>query len=248
MLLTKSNVLLGRTPTVVAGASTDDPENIVNPDFSSNYTGINKNVLTIDFGATAEINYVSLAGILLAGNGSGSSVITIQNGNAFVASATVSRNNCYLVSFESQTFSNLRVKLTNGTNDLEPTISFAAAGVAFTVPNGGETVGYGRHWLNRPIKTKTTTNNLAAPVAILRKPVALKGALNLPNMTAAFSQGEYQDFLDFAVVDLFFINEDPLLPESTYCCFEITPTPPKAHAQTRSLNNLSFSFKVFSGL
>lgn len=248
MLLTKTNVLLGITPTVVSGTSLDDPENIVNPDFSSNYTSVSKTTLAIDFGSTSEINYVAVAGILLAGNGSGSSSVKVQDGSTIIASTTIKRNHCILLSFEAQTFSNLRILLTNGSSNLEPTISFAAAGVALTVPNGGETAGYNRHWLNRPIKTKTTTNNLAAPIAVLRKPVALKGSLNLPNMTAAFSQGEFQDFLDFAVVDLFFINEDPLLPESTYCCFEITPTPAKAHAQTRSLNNLSFSFKVFTGL
>lgn len=250
MLLTKTNVLLSRTPTIVIGENiSGEPENIVDPDFSLNYTGVDKTQLVIDFGSTGEINYVAVAGILVAGNGGGGSFVSISDGGgASVASVFLKRNHCVVLSFDAQSFSNLRITLNNATADLEPTISFAAAGVAFTAPNSGETAGYNRHWLNRPIKTKVVTNELAAPVAALRKPVAMNGTLNLPNMTAAFSQDEYQDFLDFAVTDIFFINEDPLLPESSYACFEAVPRPPKAHAQTRLLNNLSINFKVFNGL
>jgi len=249
MLLTKTNILLGRTPTVVFGEDTSgDPENIVDPDFSLNYTGVDKTQLVIDFGSTGEINYIAVAGILVAGNGSGNSSVSVSDGGgASISTVLLKRNHCVVLSFDTQTFSNLRITLTNATGDLEPTISFAAAGVALTVPNSGEVAGYNRHWLNRAIKTKVTTNALAAPVSVLRKPIAFNGSLSLPNMTAAFSQDEYQDFLDFAVTDIFFINEDPLLPESSYACFEATPRPPKAHAQTRLLNNLSLNFKVFNG-
>lgn len=248
MLLTKSNVLLGRTPTVTTGLSSDDVDNITDPDFSANYTGVSKTTLVIDFGSTSEIDYIAVAGIILAGNGSGTSSVAVSDGGANVATALIKRNHCVVIQFDPQTFSNLRITLSNPTADLEPTISFAAAGVTLTVPNGGEVSGYSRQWLNRPIKTKTVTNSLAAPVASLRQAVALRGSLSLPNMTKAFSEGDYQDFLDFANTDLFFINEDPTIPESSYCCFEITPRPPKAHSQTRALNNLSFNFKVFTGL
>ena len=76
-------------------------------------------------------------------------------------------------------------------------------------------------------------------------------------MTKAFSEGEWQDFLDFAVDNHFFIQEQEPSNvgsefsgqnNSAYICYELMSNNVKAHAQTRSLNNLSASFKVFNGL
>lgn len=247
MLITTTNILSSKTPTVTEGASlTGTPEDVVNQDFSLNYTSSSKSVLTFDFGATTSINYVAVAGITNATSGNGS--VTILNGSTSVATATIVRNNCVVLSFVSQPFANLRIRLSNLNSDLEPTLSYAAAGTAITIPNGGETSGYGRSWLARGIKSKTTTNQVSAPIAAIRAPMALKGNLNLPDMTAVWSQVDYQNFLDFAVDNLFFINEDETLPQSSYCCYEITAPPPKTHSQTRSLNNVAFGFKVFNGL
>lgn len=248
MLLTTTNIFSGVTPVISLGASSDDASNLTNPDFSVNYTSVSKESMSIDFGATQEINYIAVAGVNIAGNGDGSSRIRVRNGTEVVAITFLKRNHCVVLSFDARTFSDLKIGVFNGTQDQEITVSYVAGGNTLTVPNGGEIAGYNRQWLNRQIKTKTTTDQIAAPIAVLRKRVPVKGTLTLPNMTASFSQDEFQTFIDFAEQDLFFINEDPLLGESSYCCYEIDTRPPQAHAQTRSLNNLSFSFKVFNGL
>jgi len=248
MLLTKTNILSGTIPTISVGSSSDDAENITDQDFSLNYTSSSKTSMTIEFGATAEITYMALAGLIIAGDGSGTSSVTLYDDTSLINTALLKRNHCVVIPFEARSFTNLKIVLANPTADTEISIAYVSAGTTLTVPNDGETAGYTRHWLNRQIKTKATTSNLAAPVTVLRKPIAIKGTLSIPNMLASFSQEDYQDFLDFAIDELFFIIEDETKFESSYCCFEMIPKPPKAHSQTRSLNNVAFSFKVFNGL
>ena len=247
MLLTKTNILTS-APTITSGSSSDDASNLIDQDFSLNYTSSSKLSMTIEFGSTSEITYVSLAGLILAGDGSGTSSVTLYDSTSVLATVLLKRNHCVVIPFEARTFTNLKIVLTNPTQNTEISLAYIAGGTTLTVPNDGEVGGYTRHWLNRQIKTQATTNQLAAPVTVLRKPIAVKGNLNIPNMLATFSQDDYQDFLDFAIDSLFFIIEDETKFESSYCCFEIVPKPPKAHSQTRSLNNISFSFKVFNGL
>lgn len=248
MLITKTNVFSGLTPTISIGASADDAANLTKPSFSLNYTSVSKSNMSIDFGSTGEINYVAVAGLNIAGNGNGASRVRLLDGAEVVATTFLKRNHCVVLNFDDRVFSDLKIDLLNATQDKEISLAYVSGGLTLTVPNGGEHAGYSRQWLTRGIKSKVTTNALAAPVSALRKPIALKGSLSLPDMTKLFSEDEYQDFLDFAINDLFFIQEDETLGESSYCCFELTPVAPKAHSQTRSLNNLSFNFKVFNGL
>jgi len=138
--------------------------------------------------------------------------------------------------------------MTNASGNMPPIVSYVAAGQALIIPNSGESAGHSREWLNRRRKTRTTLNSASAPTAILRKPISPTMNLNMPNITASFSQNEWQTFLDFAIDNLFFINEDQAKPEASYCCYEITKASSKAHSSTRLLNNLSTSFKVFSGI
>ena len=79
-------------------------------------------------------------------------------------------------------------------------------------------------------------------------------------MTKAFSEVQWQTFLDFSEDNYFFIREqDPIEGDeynpfddkrasTSYLCFEVTNSKTTAHPQTRGLNNISFSFKVFNGL
>jgi hypothetical protein len=173
-----------------------------------------------------------------------------------IATINVSTNQVVVISFEPRSFTNLRIGLFNQSGSTPPQLTYAAAGVSLTVPNGGEIAGYSRQWLTRNIKTRTTVNNLGAPIATIQKRVALKGTLSLPNMLKAFSDNEWQDFLDFAYSDHFFILEQDISTDtefqgvnpSAYMCYEAMNSKATAHQQTRSLNNLSISFKVFTGL
>lgn len=262
MIITKSNILLGRTPTVSTGENNSfDVESIVDPDFSTFYSSSDNSRLTIDFGSTGLINYVAFAGSNISGNEDFQSRFSVLDGSIAIARTFIKYDNCCVVTFEPRTFSNLRAGLFNSKGNTPPQIRFIAAGNAFTVPNNGEVSGYNRNFLNRSIKSKATLNDIAAPINYLTKKVSASGRLSLPNMTKDFSENEWQDFLNFAVSNHFFIREqDPVGfffqggtefrsdNNSAYLCYQPSGMRATAHEATRSLDNLALSFKVFSGL
>ncbi len=253
MRISKTNVLLGSTPSVTTGGSLDSAANVTDPDFSTSYTGTDNNTLRFEFGARSNISYVAVAGINISGLGDGLSYVRVADGSTAVSANYIVRDNCVMITFDAKSFSNLRVKLYNAAGDKLPSVRFIAAGEYMQVPNGGENAGYNRQFLNRNIKTKSTLSNLAAPTAVLTKKIAPSGTLTLPNMTKLFTESEWQDFLDFSVNNYFFIVEQDLTGEvtqnqSAYLCFDATNTSTSAGAQTRLLNNVSISFKVFTGL
>jgi len=249
MRITKSNILLGKTPTVTVGSSSDDPANVTDPDFSTHYTSSTSSGISFSFGAVSDIDYVAIAGVNIADNNGFNASATVLDGSSTVGVNTLIRNNCILISFDERSFSSLAVSLSNAGGQL-PTVSFIAAGKSFEVPNNGEVAGYNRQFLNRNFISKNSINNLSAPTSYLKKKQPAKGSLSLPSMTKAFSEGEYQEFLDFAVDNYFFIREQDNLVEnsSAYLCYDLTRNQVTAHPQTRSLNNISFSFSVFNGL
>ncbi len=248
MIITTSNVLAGVTPTVIFGASSDDPAGIVDEDFSYNYTGSDDNTLTINFGSTDLVGYVAVAGVLVKGSGDGNSSIEILDNGVRVAIGTTKRDHCFLFGFEERVFSNLQIKLFNSSGGNPPTISYAAAGTALTAPNNGEQSGYERQWASRNIRSKTTTSALATPTSSLKARVAVKGSLSLPNVLRSFSGEDWQDFLDFGSENLFFIGENIDKPALSYVCYDLNKTSTKAHGQTRELQNLSINFSVYNGL
>lgn len=248
MIVSTSNALNGTTPTVTTGASSDLPSNVTDPDFSTNYTGTSKQWLVFEFGALANISYVMIAGVIVKGSGNGLSSIQINDGSEIVRKAFLTRDNVAVFSFDERIFSNLKITLKNATIDKNITVSYIAAGSSLTLPNNGEHGGHSRAWQNRSIKSKTTTNALSAPVAVVLERKQQAMTLSIPNTTKSFSAVEWQTFLDFAQDNLFAINEDPDNPVSSYLCYELNKATTKAHSQTRALNNLSIGFKVFTGI
>lgn len=261
MYITKSNILLNVEPTSVSTGSNPDYDkaSVTDPDFSTFYVSSNSTTLVFEFGSTSEINYIAVAGLNIEGAKDFTSRVSVLDSGAYMATNYVSMNNCILVTFTSRSFSNLRVVIKNPNADTRPRVAFIAGGEAFEVPNGGEVSGYNRQFLNRNVKSKSTLSDIAAPIAFLTKKVSAKGSLSLPNMTIGFSESTWQDFLDFATSNLFFIREQDPTPtitnlgettnnNSAYLCFDLTANKVSAHGQTRALNNLSASFKVFNGL
>ncbi len=256
MIITTSNVISNVTPTITTGVSTDLAKNITDKDFSVSYTSSDQFRLTADFGSTGIINYIAVAGTNIEGNKNGSSRVRVTDDGDLIATINVSTNQVVVIPFEARSFSSLRIGLYNDSGSTPPQLTYAAAGLSLTVPNGGEIAGYSRQWLTRNIKPRTTVNNLGAPIATIQKRVALKGTLSLPNMQKSFSENEWQSFLDFAYSDHFFVLEQESTSEtvfqgsnpSAYMCYEAMNSKATAHQQTRSLNNLSISFKVFTGL
>ena len=248
MHITTSNIIDGANPSVSVGASSDLPGNVTNQDFSLTYTGSSPTTLVFDFGNVIGVSYVAVGGILVKGNGDGNSFVQILDNGVSVGIHYTVRDHCHMFVFEERSFSNLQIKLFNGSTNQAPTLSYAMAGAALEIPNGGEVAGYERQWANRNLKSKTTFNNLGAPVSTLKKRFPSKGALRLPNMLKTFSNSTWQNFLDFGVENLFFINEDVTKEQFSYVCYDLEKASTRAHNQTRELNNLSISFKVYNGL
>jgi hypothetical protein len=249
MIITKSNALIGVTPTSIidAGDSFQNPAHITSADHSENYTsGSSTAAFTVLFGTRSNIEYVAISGHNAAD--SGNATITVKDGGTTIASATISNNNNVVISFTKRTFTDLRVEFTTATNTAQVTVSYITAGEFLTVPNNGEQSGYSRQWLSRSLTQRTTSSLNAAPVAMLQRRKPLKGKLNIPNATSAFSQGEWQTLIDFVVTNPFFIREVDSLPESSYICFDPKLDTVKAHGQTRALDSLSLNFNVYNGL
>jgi hypothetical protein len=259
MFITSSNILLNSQPSVIVGASANDARNIVDPDFSTLYQSTNNTQLVISFGGTSSIDYVAFAGTNIKGNSDFLSSFVVRDGGSVVATTFVKYDNCCVVSFPRQSFSDLTVELNNPRGNLRPLVRFISAGRGFIVPNDGENAGYNRQFLNRNVKNRTSINDLAAPVASLKTKVSAVARLNLPNMSKSFSENEWQDFLNFAVSNHFFVREQDNQEEvegvglqsfnnSAYLCYDIQSNSVTAHQQTRELNNIQVSFKVFNGL
>jgi len=262
MRISTSNVLLGVVPEVTLGENVnDDPANVTDPDFSTSYTGTDNNKIHFIFGAVQSINYIAVAGINIEGNKDLTSYVRVTEDNIIITTAYVVRNNCVMLTFPSRSFSRLRVVINNGAGNVLPSVRFIAGGTYLQLPLGGEGAGYNRQFLNRNNKTKSSLSNLAAPTSVLTKKTAPSGTLTLPNMTKAFSENQWQTFLDFSATNYFFIREqDPInfnegdvfytdtTADTSYLCFDVTTTTTSANAQTRELNNLSIRFKVYNGL
>lgn len=260
MIITKSNVLGGVSPTITRGKNTSFSESsITDSDFSTLYTSSDNQYLTMGFGVVPSISYVAVAGLNIAGNKDFTSRVSVMDGDTVLIRNFISNNNCVVIDFEERSFSNLRVVLYNDAGNTPPSVRHIAAGKRIQVPNSGETSGHNRQFLNRNEKNRSTVNNLGAPIAQLKKKVAAKGSLNLPNMTKEFSEGEWQEFLDFSMSNHFFIREQDNSPNglggrqsyynnSAYMCFDVQNNSVTAHGETRALNNIKVSFKVFNGL
>jgi hypothetical protein len=96
-------------------------------------------------------------------------------------------------------------------------------------------------------KSKVTLNSQAAPTATLVKTVSQKMKLNFKNIARSFASGELITHQKFWIDNSFFIQNDNL-PGQTYMAMQFLPTPPKAHAETRDLVNLSYGFTAYNGL
>lgn len=256
MKVTTSNLLNGVTPSITTGATAGGlPANITDPDFSAFYVSASSSTLVMSFGSTDAINYVAVAGLNIKGNSDDTSYVSVSDGATEVQRITVNNNQVVVVNFASQTFATLVVTVVNGAGNLTPIVKYVAAGTSLEIPNSGEQAGYSRQYLERNYKNKTTFNSLTEPVGVLRKRTQPKGKLSVPNVTRAFSEGDWQTFLDFAISNIFFILErDAELDTglyyapAAYLCYELDAISVKAHSSTRLLNNLSIGFKVHNGL
>jgi len=242
LTITKSNALIGVTPTITDPGINEVALNISDPDHSLNYTsGTTTAIFAVSYGAQSNISYVSVSGHTVT-----SGTINLYNGVTLIDSVTLKRSNTVMFTFPEMSFSDLKVEFVVTPNTKKITVSFIAAGQTIEIETG-EQSGYKRNWLNRHLMQRTASNAQTAPVSSLNQNKAITGSLSLPNELALFSQDEWQDFIDYSFEQPFFIKEFESLPESSYICFD-----PKystvSHSETRALDVLKLSFTVFNGL
>jgi hypothetical protein len=250
VIITKTNVLIGVTPTIGLDLGTGDPASITDPDHSTSYLGgPATDPFEVRFGSTGVIDYVAISGHNGCSTGNDMTIEIRDSTIGVVTSATISRNNNVVITFTPQAFADLRVRFIHNPVTYRMTLTYVAAGESITIPNDGEQSGYARNWLNRQIMQRVTGNTVSAPIALTKRRKALKGSLNIPNATTSFSRGDWQDFLNFADSLPFFIRENDMLPESSYICFnpKLDRTA-RAHGSTRALDALSISFDAYNGL
>lgn len=243
--ISTSNVLIDQVPTITDTGIGETPANISDPDHSLNYTcGTNANHFSVSYGAQTNISYVAISGHTAATPAQ--ATIELYNGATLIDRVVIKRNHNIMFTFPSQAFQDLIVRFITVPNNHQTTVSFIAAGKHLVIESG-EQAGYKRAWLNRSTTQRTTTNLVVAPVAGTTKSVAQKGVLSFPNEAAAFTEGEWQDFIDFSFEQPFFVKEQESKPESSYACYD-----PKhginAHGQTRSLDVITLKFNAYNGL
>ena len=241
-----TNVLINQVPTITDPGTDEIPANLSDPDHSLNYTcGTNVADFSISYGAQTAISYVAISGHNAATPAS--ATVAIYDGLNFVAFVQpLKRNHNLMFTFAERNFTNLIIRFLTVPSNHQTTVSFIAAGKYLNISTG-EQAGYKRLWLMRQLQQRTTTNMQSAPVSTLKKPKSLKGSLTLPNQIAEFTEGNWQDFIDFTFEQPFFIKEQEDEPQSTYICFDAKHTI-SAHAQTRKLNAVKLSFNAFNGL
>ena len=234
LAISATNVLIDQVPTITDSGADEMPANLSDPDHSLNYTcGTNVADFTISYGAQSQLNYIGISGHNAATPAQ--ATIEIYNGQNIVDRVILNRNNNLMFTFQTQNFTDLIIKFLTVPKNHQTTVSYIAAGQHIIIP-AGEQAGYKRLWLMRHLQQRTTTNMQNMPISSLQKPKALKG-----------TELDYQNLIDFTLVQPFFIKEQVDKPESTYICFDAKHDI-SAHPQTRKLNAVKLSFNAFNGL
>jgi len=240
-----TNVLINQTPVITDPGEEETPAYISDPDHSLNYTcGVNVADFSINYGPRIGITYVAVSGHNAATPSP--ATIALYDGLDLIDSVDIKRNNNIMFTFSERNFAQLIIRFLTVPNNHQTTVSYIAAGKHLDIPTG-EQAGYKRLWMLRHTTQKTTSNLQSAPVSSIKKRKALIGNLSLPHQLKGFTEGAWQDFIDFTFDQPFFIKEQPLIPESTYTCFDAAHDI-KAHPQTRKLNAINLKFNAYNGL
>lgn len=244
MKISTSNVLRGVTPSIFVGAIVGPITGITNPDHSLVVTDT-AGFVGFSFGPQT-LSYIAISGM----TGFDETTIQVLDGVTVLNLVVQVRNHNLFFTFANdapRVFTDLRISFTN-TAGQPVTVSYIAGGDFLEIPNGGEQAGYARNWLGRPIKQRTNARSDSAPTAYLKERMPMKGSLKIPNAAYISTRFFWQDFLDFATDEPFFIREEDTQVSSTILAFSPTLSAPKAHGQTRALDSISINFLAFNGL
>jgi len=245
LAISTSNVLIGLTPSVSNVGTGEIPENISDPDHSLNYTcGTQVGNFLVTYGAQTAISYVAISGH--TATNPAPAVVNLFDDGTLIDSVAISRNNNIMFTFPEMDFTDLIVQFVTIPDNYQMTVSFIAAGKYIAI-NTGQQAGYSRNWLNRHVTQRSNSTLEVGPISSTQRAKALKGMLSLPNELAIFTEGTWQDFIDFSFEQPFFIKEFQDKPESSYICYDPIPGV-KSHPQTPTLDVITLKFTVYNGL
>jgi len=245
LAISTSNVLIGVVPTITDAGTGEVAANISDPDHSLNYTcGTAIGDFQASYGAQSNISYVAISGHTAATPAT--ATIELYDNVTLIDTVTITRNNNIMFTFPEMNFTDLIVKFITVPNNYQMTVSFIAAGQYLAIETGQQ-AGYARNWLNRHVTQRSNSTLEVGPISSTQRAKALKGALSLPNELAIFTEGTWQEFIDFSFEQPFFIKEFQDKPESSYICYDPMPGV-KSHPQTPTLDVITLKFTVYNGL
>ena len=245
LAMSTSNVLIGVVPTLTDAGTGEVAANISDPDHSLNYTcGTAIGDFQASYGAQSNISYVAISGHTAATPAT--ATIELYDNVTLIDTVTITRNNNIMFTFPEMNFTDLIVKFITVPNNYQMTVSFIAAGQYLAIETGQQ-AGYARNWLNRHVTQRSNSTLEVGPISSTQRAKALKGALSLPNELAIFTEGTWQEFIDFSFEQPFFIKEFQDKPESSYICYDPIPGV-KSHPQTPTLDVITLKFTVYNGL
>ena len=249
LAMSKSNVLIDVVPTIIADPGTgENADNISDPNHSLNYTsGTSTGDFAVSYGAQSAIGYLAISGHTAATPVSAQQArISVYDGVTLIDSVLLDRNNNVMFTFPEMDFADLTVRFFTVPNNYQMTVSFIAAGQYIAIETGQQ-AGYARNWLNRHVTQRSNSTLEVGPISSTQRAKALKGTLSLPNELAIFTEGTWQEFIDFSFEQPFFIKEFQDKPESSYICYDPMPGV-KSHPQTPTLDVITLKFTVYNGL
>ena len=245
LAISTSNVLINQVPSVGDLGVGEVAANVSDPDHSLNVTaGTGVGAFSFGYGSQSNISYVAISGHT-ATNPAGA-VVNLLDGSVLIDTVSITRNHNIMFTFPEMNFTNLIVQFVTVPNNYQMTVSFIAAGKYLSIPTGQQ-AGYARNWLNRHVTQRSNSTLEVGPISSTQRSKSLKGMLSLPNELAIFSQGTWQDFIDFSLEQPFFIKEFQDKPESSYICYDPI-SGVKSHSQTTTLDVITLKFTVYNGL
>ena len=245
LAISTSNVLIDVVPTLTDAGTGEVAANISDPDHSLNYTcGTAIGDFQASYGAQNNISYVAISGHTAATPAT--ATIELYDNVTLIDTVTITRNNNIMFTFPEMNFTDLIVKFITVPNNYQMTVSFIVAGKYLAIETGQQ-AGYARNWLNRHVTQRSNSTLEVGPISSTQRAKALKGMLSLPNELAIFTEGTWQEFIDFSFEQPFFIKEFQDKPESSYICYDPIPGV-KSHPQTPTLDVITLKFTVYNGL
>lgn len=246
MLIAKENQLLTNTITLDSGSTSDDPENLIDPDYSYNVTEDTAFSFGFNCGSVTSANYVAVHGI--ARSSRADITINIATGTTGNTVQTVTIPYYYsnvVFYFESPITDTLFVNFSI-TNTV--TVSYIAAGEAAVVPNGGVTGGQVFPVLQNNKRASNTKDKNASPTnQIVRSEDPLVN-LNFPNILRSWLESNIFDIYDLSnetgIVSMLEFDVDNYQPYRAWAAYGLQPTRISADPRLATLNTITLPFRA----